>query len=449
MTTKTKNEIAIDMAEEVQFTTEKDYIEDIVSKIENKKIFIDPRYQRRNSWNKENQLNFIDSIYKNMVSHSIILVNIGASYHIALQKNRHKDAEYFKSLLDKGYEYISIDGNNRSQTITKYKNGDIKVKYSHDKDKSLFLKKKLSVTTYSSMSLLQMHELGIKVNQGQPWNRQEQRNCINSIVADTIREISTKFSNISEKISIKKSRMYDDELLVMLLYYETHTRGGTQDSWDTMYKKETANLNEFKKIINEWGKVLKSYKSKKKLDKSFVYNLYTLLSYLYENNIYLIKDQYEEFFKIFHQQETLRKNEKRAVYLLNGEEKTWGDICRLVATNIDIRLEKILQDINPFLSSLTVQKDTKRSFNFCDKVNLWVSSKGLVRINGNVEGEWYNPNLEETHKYVSLLEVLDGEKYVMDHVLPHKDGNKTILTNGELTSREYNTWKSARLPEYV
>ena len=65
------------------------------------------------------------------------------------------------------------------------------------------------------MSLLQMHELGIKVNQGQPWNRQEQRNCINSVVADTIREVSTKFNDITEKISIKKSRMYDDELLVM------------------------------------------------------------------------------------------------------------------------------------------------------------------------------------------------------------------------------------------
>ena len=208
MATKTKNEIVIDMAEEVQFTTEKDYIEDIINKIEAKKIFIDPRYQRRNSWNKENQLNFIDSIYKNMVSHSIILVNIGASYHIALQKNRHKDADYFKGLLDRGFEYISIDGNNRSQTITKYKNGEIKVKYSHDKDKSLFLKKKLTVTTYSSMSLLQMHELGIKVNQGQPWNRQEQRNCINSVVADTIREISTKFNTITDYISIKKSRMY-------------------------------------------------------------------------------------------------------------------------------------------------------------------------------------------------------------------------------------------------
>ena len=57
MTTKSKNEIVIDMAEEVQFTTEKDYIEDIINRIEKKKIYIDPRYQRRNSWNKENQLN--------------------------------------------------------------------------------------------------------------------------------------------------------------------------------------------------------------------------------------------------------------------------------------------------------------------------------------------------------------------------------------------------------
>ena len=73
----------------------------------------------------------------------------------------------------------------------------------------------------------------------------------------------------------------------------------------------------------------------------------------------------------------------------------------------------------------------------------------MVRINGNVEGEWYNDNLGHTHQYVSLLEVLDGEKYVVDHILPHKDGNKTILSNGEITTREYNSWKSARLPEYV
>ena len=191
-----------------------------------------------------------------MVSHSIIVVNIGASYHIALQKNRHKDAEYFKGLMDKGYEYISIDGNNRSQTLLKYMNNEMKVVYSHDKDKSLFLKKKLTVTTYSSMSLLQMHELGIKVNQGQPWNRQEQRNCINSIVADYIRETSIKMDKITDKIGIKKNRMFDDELLAMLLYYETTNRGGTQDSWDTMYKKETGNISSFKKVINEWYKVL-------------------------------------------------------------------------------------------------------------------------------------------------------------------------------------------------
>ncbi len=449
MSTKTKNEVVIDMAEEVQFTTEKDYIEDIISKIENKKIYIDPRYQRRNSWNKENQKNFIDSIYKNMVSHSIILVNIGASYHIALQKNRHKDAEYFKGLLDKGYEYISIDGNNRSQTITKYKNGEIGVKYSHDKDKSLFLKKKLSVTTYSSMSLLQMHELGIKVNQGQPWNRQEQRNCINSVVSDTIREISTKFSDITEKINIKKSRMYDDELLVMLLFYQTNKRGGTQDSWDTMYKKETGDLSNFKKVINEWAKVLKHHPNNKKLDKSFTYNLYTLLSYLNDYNVTINKENYGKFLEIYHQQETLRKNEKRALFLVNGEQKTWGDLCRLVASNIEIRLDKILQDISPLLDTLTIQKDSKRSFSFSDKVNLWVSSEGMIRINGQVSDEWYNNEIIETHKYVSLMEVMDGEKYVVDHVLPHKDGYKTELSNGEITTREYNLWKSGRIPQYA
>ena len=202
-------------------------------------------------------------------------------------------------------------------------------------------------------------------------------------------------------------------------------------------------------MINEWGKVLNNHPNKKKLDKSFVYNLYTLLSYLNEHNVSIKKDGYQKFLELYHQQETLRKNEKRALYLVNEEEKTWGDLCRLVASNIEIRLGKIVQDISPLLDSITVQKDTKRSFSFSDKVNLWLSSEGMVRINGQVGDEWYNNQITETHKYVSLLEVMDGEKYVVDHVLPHKDGNKTVLSNGEITTREYNLWKSGRVPQYV
>ncbi len=112
-------------------------------------------------------------------------------------------------------------------------------------------------------------------------------------------------------------------------------------------------------------------------------------------------------------------------------------------------MDKILQDISPLLDTLTIQKDSKRSFSFSDKVNLWVSSEGMVRINGQVSDEWYNNEISETHKYVSLLEVMDGEKYVVDHVLPHKDGYKTELSNGEITTREYNLWKSGRIPQYV
>ena len=65
-----------------------------------------------------------------------------------------------------------------------------------------------------------------------------------------------------------------------------------------------------------------------------------------------------------------------------------------------------------------------------------------------VEGKWYKEE-GDTHQYVNLLEVLDGEKYVVDHVLPHKDGNKTILENGEITTKKYNLWKSARIPTYT
>ena len=56
-----------------------------------------------------------------MVCHPIILVNIGLSYYRSLQNKNEKDAEYFNDLKERGYEYVSIDGNNRSQTMVKYK----------------------------------------------------------------------------------------------------------------------------------------------------------------------------------------------------------------------------------------------------------------------------------------------------------------------------------------
>ena len=96
----------------------------------------------------------------------------------------------------------------------------------------------------------------------------------------------------------------------------------------------------------------------------------------------------------------MRKNEKRAIYNVNGEEKTWGDLCRLVASHIDVRLEKIVKDITPHLNDFTIQKDNKRNFSFYDKVNLWISTNGKVRINGEVENKWYKEG-EETH--ISML----------------------------------------------
>jgi len=443
-----KKEIIVNSKDELANHIDNDYIEEFIEKIENKKIYVDPRFQRRNSWTDALREDFIDSVYKNMVCHPIILVDVPLSYYRSLQNKKEKDAEYFKDLIDRGYDYVSIDGNNRCQSMVKYKNDELNIIYSHDKDKRKFLKKKVLISIYDSVTPLEMHKLGISVNKQQSWNRQEGRNCIYSTISNFIREISQKFKGITDLIKVKKTRMLDDELLVSLLYYETNEQGGNQEKWDKMYINETADLSNFGSVIKEWGKVLKENLTTKKFGKSFVYNLYVFLSYLHKNNIFITKDNYGNFLNKFHEQEILRGREKRAIYNVSGEEKTWSLLCRTVTKNIDIKLEKIVQDFNPYLSTYTVEKDTKRAFSFADKVDLWVSNEGRVRINGEVEGKWYKEG-GETHQYVNLLEVLEGDKYVVDHVLPYKDGNKTILENGEITTKEYNLWKSARIPSYV
>ena len=100
-----------------------------------------------------------------------------------------------------------------------------------------------------------------------------------------------------------------------------------------------------------------------------------------------------------------------------------------------------------------VQLDPKRAFTLDDRWKIIDRDKGKdglvrVRINGKVGGEWYDENSKDVEfTYVSVCRAFTRtDLYESDHRnIPHSKGGRTNWEDGELTSREYNNWKSDKM----
>tara|TARA_R100001377_G_scaffold55310_1_gene32737 strand:- start:37 stop:1650 length:1614 start_codon:yes stop_codon:yes gene_type:complete len=103
-----------------------------------------------------------------------------------------------------------------------------------------------------------------------------------------------------------------------------------------------------------------------------------------------------------------------------------------------------------------IKLDPKRSFTEKDRwkiiTNVTVKKDGTekvrIRINGEINGEWYDSKTKNIpYKYVSVCEALTRtDLYESDHKdIPHSEGGRTNWEDGELTTREYNNWKSNKM----
>ena len=425
----------------MRLTTQTEHVEDFIELY--KEIYIDKRFQRREAWDTSDRKAFIKAVYNNLNPSPVILVNAIMSREKAIQNKNQEDLEYFQSIINAGYRYISIDGNNRTITTVGYgtKSND-EFTINNDEDRKIFKKKKVVVQYYEGITREQMNNLAIAVNSGRPWNDQESRNAMPTIVADYIREISEVVDGSTNKIKVKKSRMGDDEFLAQTLFYEEYRTGANQKGLYTLYNTKL-DTKVHKRVITVWDKVLSNHTVNKVLGKSETFNLYVLLSYLNKVGLSLEKTKYREFYEDYYTKERLRWSDSKTLYDTGkGEQLTWSKLNGSTNKNLTMKLEKILKDLD--ISQYTIEKDKKRAFTLNQKIQIWVRDGGKVRVNGSINGVWYNDEDRNMYKDVSLIEVLDGTKWAVDHIDPHSKGGQTTIENGEIVSSDYNRWKSSK-----
>ena len=97
-----------------------------------KKIFLDKSFQSRARWGNKQKQKFLKSCIEGFNLSAVTIAHIKAIYgDIAVNEGEDsEDALWLKSLMDQGYEYITVDGNNRDETLAQFFTDTIIPEYS-------------------------------------------------------------------------------------------------------------------------------------------------------------------------------------------------------------------------------------------------------------------------------------------------------------------------------
>ena len=202
-------------------------------------------FQRPESWSKEDRRKFFISLLMDRIEGVIVLVDIEQALHRVLQVSPEDRAvdNIFKPLLEQGYKYIVLDGNNRLQFLTSLLNdkygipegeygyirdpqdtsvSTFKVKRGKNKFSDLppavqttLRKRKCIISEYTQIGYDGLSEVFLNTNSGVFPNAQEIRNAFNSPWADYVRALRCEVSPLlGHMFTNYKKRYCGDDWIV-------------------------------------------------------------------------------------------------------------------------------------------------------------------------------------------------------------------------------------------
>ena len=393
------------------------------------KTYVDPRFQRKKVWKNSSKVGFRTSVIENTVANPIILVSVESCIEKAEITKNQLDLDYFTKVKERGFKYISIDGNNRTNYCLDSW-GKIDKENMSPSEEIFFRERQIPLTIFRSCSREDMHLIAIRTNKGIAWNKQEDRNAIYGYISDFVRDISVELSKnqTTQLVSgLNPNRMQDDELYAMMLAYHQHPSSHISGTLlQSLYeRKNIDNEKEFKTIILAWESVVKNMGINKiKIDKSLVMNLFVFLYEIYHNSGRKINEKtITEFSKTY-----IDLEGKRLM-----EIDSWKNNLRYATKKLKEKSDRILSDFIPYIDEFFIKLDTKRLFSIDDKIQMYKQSNGIVK------------RLDGTEVKLELLQALNGDLVHADHVDPYTLGGETTLENGQLLLKEDNLKKSDKI----
>ena len=438
----------------------------------NKSIFLDKSFQvgsdTESRWGPDEEGRYSASLINNMAPSSIVLVDVKKCFEIFDElKTDLISLHYFKNLLDQGYTYVSIDGNNRTITLQGIADGRVAIpadtyslkntqpivveKRKDKKDKGLspviidkIMSRQLNITVYTDISVLEMSILFRNINDGMPLNAHHKRQSYSSVLAELIRDYAVIYKSSLQNIFSPKDIkvMKGDEFIAKCLSYVNNRKYAKVDL-DNMYMNPQLTINtnlrkksDFKTLIKSYLKEIEDYKFP---SKNSAFDLFTMIwDYKISNqkitdmkkfvNIYCL-----ELIKLQSNAQTFQSPEVKDNKLVD-QQMTYSELLsKTLSGNLfsdyrkDImraRLEKELIDKEVLVQ---LADPNNRFFTYKQKYELWIKQDHKCPL---------------TKKHIEMSDILDHTKFHADHIKPFDKGGKTTIENGQLVCAIANMKKS-------
>jgi len=427
-----------------------------------KRIGLDLSFQSEARWKAEQKSAFITSLIKKMAPSPIILINIPKCMEKVSKGSQ--DYKYLETWHLKGYEYISVDGNNRTITIHEFLNGEVTIQHgdyflrddngdvvdivqvNHTNDTYDTLDESMrkyldnifiSICEYISATRSDFSELFVNINSGVALNPQELRNAILVPLASDIRELVEQFRSTAFKFLISdNTRRLIDEQIVNLAVYNAYgaKHGITRTDKDNAYKDDSSVSDYFynggRKLIEETLQMIADYADAGFKEVSTLMNFFIVMVYLNKNG-YKILDR-KELFKWFMSTENKRLNDSTPLAKSKvGEYRPYSG-CNASNGNIFLkaRYDRIVLDLQSISKEIACKTDPERLFTAEERYEMWKRQNGICPLTG---------------KNIPEEEINNHTLWSGDHIFPHSKGGPTTLENAQLVCKKANLKKSDKI----
>ena len=448
------------------------------------KIKLDRSFQvgtdTESRWGQNEMKRFLASVMLGSAPSAIILVDVrkALDYNIAVGIDN-DSIEYFEQCLKDGYEYVSVDGNNRSITFQKFADGDTTIKNGEYEDErgltitakkgsnkydtlNKFLRKRfdnteITVCVYTEIREDQLNILFRNVNDGIKLNPQQLRQSHPGDFAEYIRDKRDKYEDALRKFFSNKDyiTLISDEFLVKCAAYATFAAADKtvevnksllNDCYTTKKAKVNAvvkpnkSTSVFNRTINLFLNQIQNASSLNNL-KGRKNAMFDLFQIMYDYAIDNVKiDKPKEFFDLWLETagdlvsspEIFKYKKTKSCKKLTSQD--YSDMLKHAYTPAREERKRILverlENIAFKENILIKLEDPDDYFSYDEKYIMWKKQKGVC---------------PRTNKKIPIDEIGVWTKWQGDAVFPKNKGGIHELSNGQLICAKFNKQKSDKL----
>ena len=442
------------------------------------KIYLDEAFQSNTRWSTLMNQEYMRSIIEGRALTPITLGGVDEIVSVLERRYgpTHVDYKFFKDLQEKGYKYITIDGNNRDNCVAKFINNEFPLalgtyetehgnltQFDVTKDERYYKDLDPNVKSYIDQIIINfivvtqstrqgLAELFCNINKGMTLNSQEKRNAIpckfGQLVRDTTKKYEKGFLRIYSKIKEGKesvdqkkiNRRFPDELIVKAAVICAHgiSKGLNGNALDEAYGDGTSEViafNRTEKVIGQLTKLAEKFGKDAwradGRDDSNMVDFIILLNHLNCNSVVIEDD--EKFYNWFAESQLERTSSEEILY--TGKKgtniRTYAGVLRGSGVNfLKIREQKLIDSISEVPDGVLTFRDTERNYDPKIRYTLWKRQNGLCAI---------------SKKEIDARHILNGQVTHVDHYEPHRHGGETSLENARLVFKQANLEKGAAL----